>query len=141
MSIYRRENSVDRVRLWKRHQPAANICGWSDIHDWKNDLTIELISLCTATVTPIVAADLGTTPAGHRVMVTIREAIWEGDRLKAHVKSGAATGDWMVISPDGVGLIDIRITLETDDGALIVRPGDPGLQAGGEMASTPCWCL
>lgn len=82
-------------------------------------MTIQLIPLCSATVTPVVAADLGMTPAGHRVMVTIREAIWEGERLKAHLKSGVATGDWMVISPDGVGLIDIRITLETDDGALI----------------------
>lgn len=82
-------------------------------------MPLELIPLCTATVTPVLAADLGETPAGQRLMVTIREAVWEGERLKARLKEGAVAADWMIVSGDGVGLIDIRLTLETHDGALI----------------------
>ena len=49
-------------------------------------MSLELIPLCTATITPILVADLGVAPAGRRLMVTIREAVWEGERLKAHSK-------------------------------------------------------
>jgi len=82
-------------------------------------MALELIPLCTATVTPVVAADLGVTPAGRRLMVTIREMVCVGERIRAHLKAGVSAGDWMIIGPDGTALIDIRITLETDDGALI----------------------
>lgn len=82
-------------------------------------MSLELIPLCTATITPIVAADLGITPAGRRLMVTIQSTTWEGDRFKAHLKAGTTAGDWMIIGNDSVALVDIRLTLETDDGALI----------------------
>lgn len=82
-------------------------------------MSIELIPLCIATVTPVVAADLGVAPKGRRLMITIREVICEGARLKAHLKEGTVAGDWMVIGPDGTAMMDIRLTLETDDGALI----------------------
>lgn len=82
-------------------------------------MALELIPLCTATVTPVVAADLGITPAGRRFMVTIREVVCVGERVRAHLKEGVSAGDWMIVGPDGTALIDIRLTLETDDGALI----------------------
>lgn len=82
-------------------------------------MSLELIPLCTVTVTPVLAADLGVTPAGHRLMVTIREAKCEGERINGHLKQGVTAGDWMIVGPDGTALIDIRLTLETDDGALI----------------------
>jgi Protein of unknown function (DUF3237) len=89
------------------------------IHDQEHTMSLELIPLCKATVTPVLAADLGITPAGHRLMVTIREVVCEGERISAHLKEGGAAGDWMIVGPDGTALIDIRLTLETDDGALI----------------------
>lgn len=82
-------------------------------------MSLDLIPLCTATVTPVVAADLGVVPSGRRLMVTIHDAVWEGERLNAHLKEGTIAGDWMIIGADGSALIDIRLTLETDDGALI----------------------
>ncbi len=82
-------------------------------------MSLALIPLCTVTTTPDLAADLNTTPSGHRLMVTIRESIWDGERLRARVKKGTAAGDWMIVAPDGTALIDIRLTLETHDGALI----------------------
>jgi hypothetical protein len=85
----------------------------------EDPMTLELIPLCTATVTPAPAIDLGTTPSGRRIMVTILDSIWEGDRLRARQKPGTAAADWLTIAPDGTGMIDIRLTLETHDGALI----------------------
>jgi hypothetical protein len=42
----------------------------------------------------------------------------EGERLNASQK-GVASADWLQISPDGYGTLDVKLTLETDDGALI----------------------
>jgi hypothetical protein len=52
-------------------------------------------------------------------MVTLLESVWEGSRLRAQLKPGVAAADWLVVGSDGTGFIDIRLTLETDDGALI----------------------
>jgi hypothetical protein len=88
-------------------------------HHQEHTMSLELIPLCKVTVTPQLAADLGTTPAGRRLMVTIREVVCEGARLRARLKEGVSAGDWMIVGPDGTALLDIRLTLETDDGALI----------------------
>lgn len=82
-------------------------------------MPLELVPLCTMRSVPEPPVDLGFTTAGQRYMVTIKEARWEGERLQASLKPGLPAGDWMVISPDGIAHIDIRETLETDDGALI----------------------
>ncbi|MGE5333204.1 MAG: DUF3237 domain-containing protein [Nitrososphaerota archaeon] len=82
-------------------------------------MPLELIPLGTVTIKPVLIADLGVAPSGRRLMITIRDAVWEGERLKAHLKEGTTAGDWMIIGPDGTALTDIRLTMETDDGALI----------------------
>lgn len=42
-----------------------------------------------------------------------------GERLRAHM-FGLAAADWPVVSPDGtVATVDVRITLESDDGVLL----------------------
>ena len=82
-------------------------------------MSLALIPLCTLTSTPAEAVDLGVTPSGQRYMVEILEAQWEGERFRAHLKEGTVAADWLVIGPDGTGHIDIRLTLETDYGALL----------------------
>ena len=56
--------------------------------------------------------DLGRTPLGHRRIVRVTGGTFEGPRLR---------GDWLVERADGVRQLDVRITLRTDDGALIFR--------------------
>lgn len=82
-------------------------------------MPLELVPLCTLTSTPADAVDLGVTPSGQRYMVEILEAKWEGERLRAHLKQGTVAADWLIVGPGGTGQIDIRLTLETHDGALI----------------------
>ena len=61
--------------------------------------------------------DLGPTPLGHRRIVRVTGGTFEGPRLRGSVLPGG--GDWLVERADGVRQLDVRITLSTDDGALI----------------------
>ena len=60
---------------------------------------------------------IGATAHGRRVIAPIVGGIFEGPRLKGEVLPGGA--DWVLARPDGAMAIDARITLRTDDGALI----------------------
>src|SRR5207244_11990830 len=60
---------------------------------------------------------LGAVPHGTRVIAPITSGTFEGLRLRGRVLPGG--GDWTLLRPDGVLELDLRITIETDDGALI----------------------
>ena len=61
--------------------------------------------------------NIGAGPHGTRVTFPITGGSFEGDRLRGKVLPGG--DDWTVKRSDGVVELDLRITLETDDGALI----------------------
>jgi Protein of unknown function (DUF3237) len=61
--------------------------------------------------------DVGAGPHGTRVTFPITGGSFEGDRLRGKVLAGG--DDWTVKRSDGVVELDLRITMETDDGALI----------------------
>jgi hypothetical protein len=61
--------------------------------------------------------DIGAGPRGTRVTFPITGGSFEGDRLRGKVLPG--DDDWTVKRSDGVIELDLRVTLETDDGALI----------------------
>src|SRR3982074_3388752 len=60
---------------------------------------------------------LGAGPHGTRITVPIADGHFEGPRLRGRVLPGG--GDWTLLRGDGVLELDLRVTLETDDGALI----------------------
>jgi hypothetical protein len=76
---------------------------------------------------------LGAVPHGTRVYAPITSGTFDGPRLRGKVLTGA--GDWTLLRSDGVLELDLRITLETDDGALIalrssgLRHGPPEVLA------------
>jgi hypothetical protein len=63
------------------------------------------------------AQKIGAVPHGTRVTVRVVEGHFEGPRLRGKVLPGS--GDWTLLRGDGVLELDLRLTLETDDGALI----------------------
>jgi hypothetical protein len=81
-------------------------------------MTIELIPLGTAHLGLSEPIMMPGGPLGTRAVFEITSAEYKGERLHAKLK-GVAAGDWVVISPAGIGLLDVRLTIETDDGALI----------------------
>jgi hypothetical protein len=60
----------------------------------------------------------GGAPFGSRVVVDVVDIRISGDRLNARMK-GTAAADWGSLSADGAFGLDVRFTVETDDGALI----------------------
>ncbi|MGA7872644.1 MAG: DUF3237 domain-containing protein [Candidatus Binatus sp.] len=63
---------------------------------------------------PILIPD---TPEGTRVIVHVSGGKFEGPRIRGTVLASGA--DWFLMRSDGVGVIDVRLTLKTDDGETI----------------------
>jgi len=61
--------------------------------------------------------NIGTTPCGALSIFPVVGGSFEGDRLRGKVLPGG--GDWVTAGADGTFELDLRVTLETDDGALI----------------------
>jgi Protein of unknown function (DUF3237) len=60
---------------------------------------------------------IGAGPLGARVTFPITGGSFEGERLRGKVLPGG--DDWTVKRSDGVVELDLRITLQTEDGALV----------------------
>ena len=75
----------------------------------------------------------GAVPHGMRTFVPVTGGDFEGPRLRGKILPGG--GDWLLLRSDGVLELDLRITLETDDHALIymtfqgLRHGPPDVIA------------
>jgi hypothetical protein len=89
-----------------------------------------LMTMQVAVVDPV---KIGAVPHGIRVTAPIASGHFEGPRLRGKVLPGG--GDWTLLRADGVLELDLRVTLETDDGALIhmtsfgLRHGPPAVMA------------
>jgi hypothetical protein len=73
--------------------------------------------LMTVRITAAPPQKLGTVPHGTRIIVPVTGGDFEGPRLRGKILPGG--GDWLLLRADGVLELDLRITLETDDHALI----------------------
>lgn len=60
---------------------------------------------------------IGETPAGNRRVGLVAGGTFEGPKLRGTVLPGGA--DWIIGRADGVTALDVRIVLQTDDGAAI----------------------
>src|SRR5215475_4212289 len=89
--------------------------------------------LMTLQVVVAGAQKIGAVPLGTRVTAPITSGHFEGPRLRGSVLPGG--GDWTLLRADGVLELDLRLTLATDDGALIhlssfgLRHGPPDVLA------------
>lgn len=61
--------------------------------------------------------DVGAVPQGALSIFPVTGGSFEGDRLRGRVVAGG--GDWATRRLDDTLELDLRVTLETDDGALI----------------------
>ena len=72
---------------------------------------------------------VGDTPTTFRRVGVVHGGRFEGERLSGEVLDGGS--DWQSVRSDGSTLLDVRLVLKTDDGALIavtykgVRHGPP----------------
>jgi hypothetical protein len=61
--------------------------------------------------------EVGPTPHGKLSIFPVTGGSFEGERLRGKVLAGG--GDWVAAKADGTSEVDLRVTLETEDGALI----------------------
>jgi hypothetical protein len=78
---------------------------------------IRTTHLMTLTLSVAGMQPIGPTPNGNRRIGLVSGGQFEGSKLKGKVLPGGA--DWIVARPDGSTTLDVRIVLETDDGATI----------------------
>ena len=60
---------------------------------------------------------VGEGPFGNRMVVEVTGGWFEGPKLKGTFLT--CGGDWLLAHPDGYGRLDVRGTLQTEDGAHI----------------------
>ena len=60
---------------------------------------------------------IGATPGYDRRIGEISEGRFEGERLRGLILSGGS--DWQSLRADGATTINVRLVMQTDDGALI----------------------
>jgi hypothetical protein len=101
-------------------------------------MSIELVPLMTATINLREPIMLPNTPSGTRIIVEVASASFEGDRIKGKQK-GVAAADWLTVGPEGTGTLDVRATLETDDGALIFNYYRGRLDTTQPLGSVPIY--
>lgn len=74
--------------------------------------------------------NLGETPEGIRLNFYREGGEIEGPKLRGRFLP--VGGDWLLIRPDGVGMVDVRGTIESEDGALIYQTYSGALDFGPE---------
>ena len=60
---------------------------------------------------------VGQGPQGTRMIYHVTDGTVKGPKVNGKVLPGPA--DWFLVRPDGAGQLDVRATIETDDGRLI----------------------
>lgn len=80
-----------------------------------SDLKSEFLFEMRLQVEP--AQVIGATPAGKRYIAYVTGGTFEGPHIKGRALPGG--GDWVLVRPDHVFQLDVRLTLQTDDDALI----------------------
>ena len=79
---------------------------------------ITLQPLCSMTLQLKKPLDAGLAPTGRRMIAEIVSAQLSG-RLSGHL-AGTSSADWFTMTAAGTGLPDVRLGIETDDGALVL---------------------
>ena len=68
-------------------------------------------------LTTAATEEIGPTPHGRLSIFPITGGSFDGERLRGTVLGGG--GDWVIAVADGTFELDLRLTLQTDDSALI----------------------
>jgi hypothetical protein len=79
---------------------------------------IELLPLCEMTLKLAPPIDIGPTPHGHRMIAEAIEARVTG-RINGSL-AGTSSADWITSTAAGHFVLDVRLAIKTDDGALIM---------------------
>jgi hypothetical protein len=77
----------------------------------------QLEHICSYWATVTAPEVIGPLSDGLRVNVYVTDGQITGARMQGRVRP--VGGDWLTIRPDGIGVLDVRATLELAGGALV----------------------
>jgi hypothetical protein len=98
------------------------------------ETTLAVEHLFTFTGTIGRGASIKSGPMGTRVIVPVLSGAFEGPKLRGRI-ADAPSGDWVYLRADGSIKLDVRLTLLTDDGAVILMTySGIGVPTEGAMA-------
>lgn len=100
-------------------------------------MPLKLVPLCTIRATLPSPVVVGQGPSGFRVVGEVASAIVEGDRLRGTMK-GHAAADWIIVN-DGIATIDVRLTVATHDGAIVLVQYQGRADMSGGIGSSPIY--
>ncbi len=83
-----------------------------------SEAAIRTAHLFTVTLEVGPMADLGKTPYGTRRIATVNGGTFTGKELSGTVERTPA-GDWLLLRSDNVLMLDVRLTLRTNDDHLV----------------------
>jgi hypothetical protein len=81
------------------------------------ELELKYELLCELTALVGDSQEIGKVPRGTRIIVPVIGGEFEGHKIKGKILPFGA--DWILVRPDGLEELDIRATIQTDDGELI----------------------
>ncbi|SRR4051794_39610186 len=93
------------------------------VHQMSSDPRVKQIADVTTTLLFDIVIDLnprlsfGEGPFGRRILFGASGGSFEGPKLQGKVLPGG--GDWALFRPDGTMTLDVRLTLQMQDGALV----------------------
>ena len=80
-------------------------------------MALELVHLCDIDATLREPIMVGSGPAGLRLVYEVGEGKVSGERVSGEM-TGGSSADWVLVNGTTVTL-DVRVTMKTDDGAVI----------------------
>jgi hypothetical protein len=78
---------------------------------------LQLEHICSYWATLSAPEVIGPLAEGVRIHVYVTDGEVFGPKMRGRFRR--VGGDWLTLRPDGVGILDVRATLELEDGALI----------------------
>jgi hypothetical protein len=78
---------------------------------------VELEYICSYWATLSPPEVVGPLAEGVRVHFYVTEGEISGPKMKGRLRT--VGGDWLLLRADGIGVLDVRATIELDNGALI----------------------
>jgi hypothetical protein len=97
-------------------------------------LDLKTAFLCALEVDLNLGTVVGDTPLGRRVIVDVSGGRVTGPRLTGRVLPSG--GDWLLVGADGCARIDVRSSMELDDGAIVYTTYGGRLNVPADIART-----
>ncbi len=100
---------------------------------------MEIQPLGTMTITMGKTLFIANAPVGARLVIDFVDVVVKGARLNARKAASLPAGDWLTIGASDVATLDIRLVLETEDGATIFMHGTGRTDSATFAKGAPCY--